>query len=97
MMGTFFAQGLIRRVYLFYTDFAEKGPVGICGSLLAVLLARAHGIGVKLMAAGPASATPTDRDVATFMGERVGGAGVGIYPVEKEIVPWDLFKEKGER
>jgi methylthioribose-1-phosphate isomerase len=96
MMGTFFAQGVVRRVYLFYSDFAEKGPVGIAGSLYAVLLARAHGVGVKLMAAGPASATPTDRDVATFMGEQVASDGVGIYPVEKEIVPWDFFKEKSE-
>jgi len=96
MMGTFFAQGLIRRVYLFYGDFSEKGPVGIPGSLLAVLLARAHGVSVKLMAAAPAAEAPLDRDVATFMGERVAGDGIGIYQVEKEVVPWALLKETSD-
>jgi methylthioribose-1-phosphate isomerase len=94
MMGTFFAQGAIRRVYFFYTEFAEKGPVGICGSLYAVLLARAHGVPVELLASAPHQAQPLDPDVATFMGERVAGAGIAIYPVEKEIIPWDFFKEK---
>jgi methylthioribose-1-phosphate isomerase len=94
MMGTFFAQGAIRRVYLFYTEFADKGPVGISGSLYAVLLARAHGVSVKLLASKPVSAAALDRDVSTFMGEGVIGDGVAIFPVEKEIVPWDLFKEK---
>jgi methylthioribose-1-phosphate isomerase len=96
MMGTFFAQGSIRRVYLFYTEFADKGPVGIAGSLLAVLLARAHGVPVELFASKPVSAAPLDRDVSTFMGERVVGAGIAIPSVEKEIVPWALFKEKSE-
>jgi methylthioribose-1-phosphate isomerase len=94
MMGTFFAQGAIRRVYLFYTEFADKGPVGISGSLYAVLLARAHGVSVKLLASKPVSAAALDRDVSTFMGERVVGDGIAIPPVEKEIIPWDLFKEK---
>ncbi len=94
MMGTFFAQGAIRRVYLFYSEFSAEGPVGVCGSLLAVLLARAHGVSVELLAAGAAPAPPLDRDASTFMGERVAGAGVGIYPIEKEIVPWALLKEK---
>ncbi|MGH7770073.1 MAG: hypothetical protein ACREQP_21695, partial [Candidatus Binatia bacterium] len=94
MMGTFFAQGAIRRVYLFYTEFADKGPVGISGSLYAVLLARAHGVSVELLASKPVSAAAFDRDVSTFMGERVVGDGIAIAPVEREIIPWDLFKEK---
>ncbi len=96
MMGTLFAQGTIRKLYLFYTEFAEKGPVGICGSLLAVLLARAHGVSVELLASGPLPAAPLDRNVSTFMDERVAGDGVAIYPLEKEIVPWALLKEKRE-
>ncbi len=94
MMGTLFAQGTIRKLYFFYTAFAEKGPVGICGSLLAVLLARAHGVSVELLASGPLPAAPLDRDVSTFIGERVAGDGVAICPIEKEIVPWALLKEK---
>ncbi|NIO11855.1 MAG: hypothetical protein GTO40_29045, partial [Deltaproteobacteria bacterium] len=35
MTGTFFAQGAIRRVYLFHQGLNEEGPVAICGSLLA--------------------------------------------------------------
>jgi methylthioribose-1-phosphate isomerase len=96
MMGTFFAQGSIRRVYLFYNDFDAKGPVGISGSLLAVLLARAHGVPVELFASQPVLAIPLDRDVSTFMGERVVGAGIVISPIEKEVVPWELFKKSTE-
>ncbi len=92
MMGTFFAQGLIRRLYLF-CDVGANGPVGICGSLLAVLLARAHRVPIELLASEPASAAPLDRDVSTFLGRRVSPDGVGIHPVEKETVPWTLFKE----
>jgi methylthioribose-1-phosphate isomerase len=96
MMGTLFAQGTIRKLYLFYTEFAGKGPMGICGSLLAVLLARAHGVPVKLFASKAVTAAPRDRDVSTFMGWRVGSDGVEIYPIEKEMIPWAFFKEKTE-
>jgi methylthioribose-1-phosphate isomerase len=96
MMGTLFAQGTIRKLYLFYTEFAEKGPVGICGSLLAVLLARAHGVPVKIFASKAVAAAPRDRDVSTFMGQRVGSDGVEIYPIEKEMIPWAFLKEKTE-
>ena len=94
MMGTFFAQGLIRRLYLFYSEVGENGPVGICGSLLAAHLARTHGVPVELLASETSQAAPLDRDVSTFMGQRVSPDGVAIYPVEKEIIPWSLFKEK---
>ena len=42
VMGTLFAQGEIRKLYLFYENLAAEGPSGICGSLLAVQLARLH-------------------------------------------------------
>ncbi len=93
MMGTFFAQGLIHRLYLFYTELSEKGPVGICGSLLATLLARAHGVPVELLASAEAKVAPLDRDISTFLGQRVIPEGVAIYPIEREVVPWSLFKE----
>src|SRR5262249_19547809 len=48
MMGTFFAQGAIRRLYLFYTEIGGAGPVGICGSQLAALLAHAHAVPIEL-------------------------------------------------
>lgn len=93
MMGTFFAQGRVRRLYLFYTELAARGPVGICGSLLAVLLARAHGTPIELLAAEKAGESPSDRDVATFLGERVAPEGVAIFPIKEEVIPWPLFKE----
>lgn len=93
MMGTFFAQGQIERLYLFYTELSEKGATGICGSLLAVLLARAHGVPVELISSGETQHTPQDRDVTTFLGQRVCPEGVAIYPIEREIIPWLLFKE----
>ncbi len=93
MMGTFFAQGQIQRLYLFYTELSDKGPVGICGSLLAVLLARAHGVPVELLASEEARQTPLDRDISTFLGQRICPEGVAIYPIEREVIPWSLLKE----
>ena len=97
MMGTFFAQGQIRRLYLFYAELNAKGPAGISGSLLAVLLARAHGVPVELLAAESSETATADRDVSTFMGEKVSPDGAGLYPLEREILPWSLFKQDGGR
>lgn len=98
MMGTLFAQGQIRRLCLFYTELGEKGPGGICGSLLAALLARAHKVPVELLAAERIERSGVeDRDVSTFMGQRVSPEGVAIYPVERELIPWPLLKEKEAR
>ena len=93
MMGTFFAQGAIQRLYLHYVELGANGPVGLCGSLLAAHLARAHRVPVELFGAEAAEASLPDRDVSTFMGERVVPEGVAIYPVEREVIPWSLFKE----
>jgi hypothetical protein len=60
--------------------------------LLAVLLARAHGVPIELLA-GEAPAPGSDRDVVTFLGRRVLPEGVKVFPVEKEAIPWPLFKE----
>jgi methylthioribose-1-phosphate isomerase len=94
MMGTFFAQGAIRRLYLFYTEIGTEGPVGSPGALLAALLARAHGVPIELLA-GDAPAPARDRDVSTFLGRRVLPEGVKIFPVAKEVIPWSLFKDNG--
>jgi len=53
MMGTLFAQGRVRRLFLFYEELKESGPMGICGSLLAAHLAREHGVPIELLQAGP--------------------------------------------
>lgn len=94
MMGTFFAQGAVRRLYLYYSEVGAEGPVGVCGSLTAVLLARAHGVPIELIAGEKVSAAPLDRDVSTFMGERVAPEGAALYPLAPEVIPWALFKEK---
>ncbi len=93
MMGTFFAEGAVRRLYLFYDEVGAAGPVGPCGSLLAALLARAHGVPIELIAGEDAA--PLDADVSTFLGRRVVADGIKVYPIEKEVVPWSLFKEGG--
>ena len=93
MMGTFFARGQILGLYLFYEELSEKGPVGICGSLLVTILARAHGVPVELLESDDADMAPSDQDVSTFMGQRVSPEGVTIYPIEREVIPWSLFKE----
>lgn len=92
MMGAFFAQGQIKRLCLFYSELKENGVVAICGSLLAVLLARRHGVPVELLTAEAVSEPPLDRDVSTFLGEPVSPQGASLYPIEREVVPWPLLK-----
>jgi len=92
MMGTFFAQEEIRRVYLFYHELDENGPVGICGSLLTARLAQVHGVPIKLLGSGETQQQPLDGTVATFMGQRVCPEEVTIYPVKKDRIPWSLLK-----
>lgn len=92
MMGIFFAQKEISCVYLFYQKLDEKGPVGICGSLLTAHLAQIHKIPVKLLRSGETPQQPLDDTVATFVGKRVCPEGVSPYPIEKERIPWALLK-----
>ena len=91
MMGTLFAHGEIKKLCLFYKDFAEQGPVGICGSLLAVQLARLHGVAVELFSGAPLNSSTRDRDASTFMGKAICPAGVALFPIGAEVVPWALF------
>ena len=92
MMGTLFAQGEIRKLCLFYDGLSEKGPRGICGSLLAVRLARYHDVPIELLASETPEGAGTDRDVSTFLGQRICPAGVSVHPIESEILPWEIFK-----
>ena len=93
MMGTLFAQGEIRKLYLYYTGLNEQGPSGICGSLLAVRLARAHSVPIELLASEAITRSNIDTDVSTFMGHGICSTGVSIIPVESEVMGWELFKE----
>jgi methylthioribose-1-phosphate isomerase len=93
MMGTLFAQGEIRKLCLFYTALSEDGPAGICGTLLAVQLARLHGVPVELFGGEQHMDSTLDSDVSTFMGRKICPAGVGIRAVEAEVVPWTLLKD----
>jgi methylthioribose-1-phosphate isomerase len=92
MMGTLFAQGQISKLCLFYTNLSKAGPRGICGSLLAVQLARLHGAPVELFNGEERNVSTRDSDVSTFMGRQICPAGVSIRAVEEEVVPWGLFK-----
>jgi methylthioribose-1-phosphate isomerase len=92
MMGTLFANGQIRKLYLFYDGLDESGARGICGSLLAVRLARAHAIHVELLESAGGAEFLVDRDVSTFLGHRVIPPGVTLYPLEQEVITWDLLK-----
>ena len=93
MMGTLFAQGEIRMLYLFYDGLSEQGLSGACGSLLAVRLARHHGVPIELQEAEQNKESPVDRDVSTFLGRHVIPSGVSVHRVEKEVIPWSLLKE----
>ncbi|MGH7816532.1 MAG: hypothetical protein ACREOR_04005, partial [Candidatus Binatia bacterium] len=92
MMGTLFAHGEICKLCFFYDDLTEEGPRGICGSLLAVQLARLHGVPIELFNGEARKNSTSDSDVSTFMGKKICPPGVSIHPVESEAVPWALFK-----
>ena len=92
MMGTLFAHGQIQKLYLFYSGLAESGASGICGSLLAVRLARAHGIPIELLESESGKDSSIDSDVSTFLGQKVIPPGVAVYRLEKEVIPWALLK-----
>jgi methylthioribose-1-phosphate isomerase len=92
IMGTLFAQGEIRKLCLFYESLSAAGPSGICGSLLAVQLARLHGVAIELFNGDVCKASTPDNDVSTFLGKEICPAGVVVRPLESEVVPWSLFK-----
>jgi hypothetical protein len=93
MMGIFFARGEVRKLYLYYSLLNQQGASGICGSLLALGLARAHGVPVELLASDSVQRSSLDSDVSTFMGKNISPSGASIFPLESEIIPWELFKE----
>ncbi len=92
MMGTLFAQGQIHHLYLFYSELGAEGPKGICGSLLAASLARAHGVQIDLLEAESIKELPVDSDVSTFLGRKVMPPQVAVYPLALEVLPWTLLK-----
>jgi len=94
MMGTLFAQRQIQRLYLFYSELGAAGPRGICGSLLAARLARAHGVPIELQESEDTNELPADSDVSTFLGRKMIPPKVAVYPIEKEVLPWALLKEE---
>jgi len=94
MMGTLFAQRQIRRLYLFYTGLAEQGVTAICGSLLAARLARAHGVAIELLESEETKELPLDADVSTFLGHKVIAPEVAVYPIQNELLPWELLKQE---
>lgn len=94
MMGTLFAHGEIHKLCLFYTGLTEVGPSGIAGSLLAVRLARLHGVPIELLSGEHPRDATIDRDVSTFLGTVICPAGVAVRAVEAEVVPWSLLTEQ---
>ncbi|HEX2227208.1 MAG TPA: hypothetical protein VHM64_08700 [Candidatus Binatia bacterium] len=94
MMGTLFAQGEIRKLCFFHTGLTDAGPAGICGSLLAVQLARLHGVPIETFDAGSRSDATLDSDASTFMGKRICPAGVAVRAVDAEVIPWNLLKAR---
>jgi methylthioribose-1-phosphate isomerase len=93
MIGVFFARGEIRKLYLYYSRQDKQGVSGICGSLLAVGLARAHGVPVELLASDSVERSTVDTDVSTFMGKTICPSGASVFPIESEVMPWELFNE----
>lgn len=92
MMGTLFAQGEIKKLCYFYDRLDGAGATGLCGALLAVQLARLHGVAVELFAGAKDLPATLDRDGATFMGKAICPAGVTVRALASDIVPWEILK-----
>ncbi|HEY7713185.1 MAG TPA: hypothetical protein VIE90_01670 [Candidatus Binatia bacterium] len=92
MMGTLFAQREVRRVCLYYDTLTDEGVSAICGSLLAVRLARLHNVPIELLPGAKPRDIPEDLDASTFLGRNICPPRVGIQPVGAEIVSWSLLK-----
>ena len=93
MMGIFFSRREIRKLYLYYSRLDQQGVSGICGSLLALGLARAHDVPVELLASDSVKRATVDSDVSTFMGKSICPRGASIFPVQSEVMPWELFEK----
>jgi methylthioribose-1-phosphate isomerase len=93
MMGTLFAQGQIGCLYLFCSEVGEQGARGICGSLLAARLARAHRVPIEVLESDAMKGAITDPDVSSFLGRRMIPPGALVYPVGKEFLPRALLHE----
>jgi len=92
VMGTLFAQGEIRKLCLFYDSLSSAGPIGICGSLLAVRLAQLHGVEIELFSGAEKKPATPDRDIATFLGDPILPEGVATRTVEPEVISWKFLK-----
>jgi methylthioribose-1-phosphate isomerase len=79
MMGYFFSRGSVERLILF-----SAGRAALPGSRLALLLARWHGVEAELREGPPLSGVRADRDVTTFLGEKVAPEGVAAYRLRAE-------------
>ncbi|HEX6174367.1 MAG TPA: hypothetical protein VF089_10150 [Candidatus Binatia bacterium] len=93
MMGILFSRREIRKLYLYYSRLDQQGVSGICGSLLALGLARAHDVPVELLASDSVKRATVDSDVSTFMGKSICPRGASIFPVQSEVMPWELFEK----
>jgi len=94
MMGILFARGEIRRLCLFHDGMTNAGARAICGSLLAVRLARLHHVPVELLSGAVERAATRDRDISTFLGRIISPPGVAIREVGGEMLPVSLLREQ---
>jgi methylthioribose-1-phosphate isomerase len=94
MMGTLFAQDEIGCLYLFCSELDAQGARGICGSLLAARLARAHGVPIEVLESEAMEKAGADPDVSSFLGRRMIPPGVLVHPVGNEVLPRSLLREK---
>jgi len=92
VMGTLFAQGEICKLCLFYDSLSSEGPIGICGSLLAVRLAQLHGVEIELFSGAQNKPATPDRDLSTFLGIDILPEKVATRTVEPEVIPWRFLK-----
>jgi methylthioribose-1-phosphate isomerase len=90
MMASLFAQKQINKLFLFHTEMTEAGPITDCGGLLAAQLASAHDVAIDLQPSCSPKEAMLDRDAGTFLGMKVIPESAAVYPLEREVIPWQL-------
>ena len=93
MLGFLFYKGNIEETILFCKKMAEKGVLGVCGSLYATLLSKAHNVPVKVFLQGKVDFSGMDRDASVLQGKKLTlGKDAGqVEECSDEIVSWEVL------
>ncbi len=94
MAGFLFYKGYVKEVWLAYTVFGPEGAVCDIGALIMAVLARQHGVPVRLIPGRISDGFIADESqLLTFGKERIAPTDVRAYVPLKDWVPVEYISE----